>query len=391
MILCNIFTSTKTYRDVLEMIYTLDNQISKSIIIGKDSPALPKTLNNTVTISPERCLKGLRYWWWAARRIEEIAKMGSASQEEWIVLEHVVGLSCAILRLKRQTDMYRASFLVFPTLKFLFKQGWKADKWAWPLKKEQEKAYLLEFMKRSAIELITLWAVDVILANSPEIIWWNKRITRKPKYFLFPNSVEPIVNLQRNHIVKKSQEFNILFVANMQPHKGVATAMEIFARFIEEGGRGCLKLIGPIYPYDKEWFMGLLAKYSERCLSKYIQYLGYVPFDDLWRYYIEASVMLFPTYFEGSPRVVQEALLYGTPVIVSDLPGTRFIDPSEKSIMFFRPGDIDNALRFLWRCYEDRQWRAERGDEGIRLMRENFSAARVGGELLRICKDILNY
>lgn len=387
MLLCNVFTSAKSYRDVVQMIYTLDAQVSKNIIIGKDLSEVPSSLISTVAISPGRYITGLSYWWWAAKEIEKIA-MNMEPFQKCIVVEHVVGVSCTILKLKGMRKVKKASFLVFPTLEFLFKRGWNVDKWALPLNKEQEIAYLLEFIKRAVLELITLWSADAILANSPAIIQWSKRITNKPDYFLFPNSVEPVVNAERKFGEEKRSAFNILFVANMQPHKGVATALEIFTRFIEQGGKGHLSLIGPIHPRDREWFMRLLTRYSKRLASELIKYHGYVPFHDLWRHYVEADVILFPTYFEGSPRVVQEALLYGTPVIVSDLPGTRLIDPSGNTLMFFVAGDLDGALQHLWRCYEDPQWRRSLGHKGIQLMREHFSAARVGAELLRICREI---
>jgi glycosyltransferase involved in cell wall biosynthesis len=178
---------------------------------------------------------------------------------------------------------------------------------------------------------------------------------------------------------RNDRAIKVLLVSNMQPHKGIGTALEVFSRFIEGGGMGTFLLVGQVYPYDEAWFRRMLQKYERRCD---VRYIGWVPFDGLVKYYLESDLMLFPTYFEGSPRVVQEALQYGLPVIVSDIPGTRVIDPYGESLMFFTPGDIDGALSHLWRCYNEPGWLTECGKKGIELMKRNFPPERVGAELV---------
>jgi len=384
--LINLFTSAKTYRDVLEMLYTLDTKLANSVIIGKDLPTPPSYLKNTTFISPEKYITDLKYWYWASKKIMDVARKSGNSEDEWVVVEHVVGVSCAILKFLLRSRVKKICFLVFPTLEFFIKRGWNVDPWAQPLDSTQRYAYLVKFLRLSLIEIVTLRSVDGVLANSPAIIEWCKKITKKPRYFLFPNSVKPLVDPKtRRPPLRNDEAIKVLLVSNMQPHKGIATALEVFSRFIEGGGRGTLSLVGQVYPYDVAWFRRMLQKYERRCD---VRYIGWVPFDELVKYYLESDVMLFPTYFEGSPRVVQEALQYGLPVIVSDIPGTRLIDPYGVSLMFFAPGDIDGALSHLWHCYSEPEWLIERGEKGSELMRENFSAERVGTELIKAIQQV---
>lgn len=56
-----------------------------------------------------------------------------------------------------------------------------------------------------------------------------------------------------------------------------------------------------------------------------VQFLGYVPEEDKPALYCGADYYVLPSSYEGSPLALYEALASGTPAIVSDLPGTRFV------------------------------------------------------------------
>lgn len=64
-----------------------------------------------------------------------------------------------------------------------------------------------------------------------------------------------------------------------------------------------------------------------RALARGVRYpmrfLGRVPQDDLVRGYASAHVFVLPSFFEGLPLVVVEALACGCRVVVNDLPGIR--------------------------------------------------------------------
>ncbi|MEM7619714.1 MAG: glycosyltransferase family 4 protein [Pseudomonadota bacterium] len=85
-----------------------------------------------------------------------------------------------------------------------------------------------------------------------------------------------------------------------------------------------------------------------------IECIGYV--ENIWPYLHEASVLVLPSYREGFPKTVQEAMACGRPAIVTDVPGCRqavvdgvngFIVPpfsatalAEKMRIFIRDPDI---------------------------------------------------
>ena len=73
---------------------------------------------------------------------------------------------------------------------------------------------------------------------------------------------------------------------------------------------------------------------------------------------------------EGSPRALREAVACGLPVIASDIPGHRGIDPQGHFIRFVTTGDreawVSITREALYDSVQDRQQRSERGVRWLR-------------------------
>lgn len=87
---------------------------------------------------------------------------------------------------------------------------------------------------------------------------------------------------------------------------------------------------------------------TERGLDN-VQFLGYVPEEDKAALYAAADYYVLPSSYEGSPLALYEALASGTPAIVSDLPGTRFVAEQRCGIVagFETRGDVDRIAEYI--------------------------------------------
>jgi len=65
--------------------------------------------------------------------------------------------------------------------------------------------------------------------------------------------------------------------------------------------------------------------------------------------YAAADYFLLPSSYEGSPLALYEALASGTPAIVSDLPGTRFVADEQCGIVaeFETREDVDRIAEYI--------------------------------------------
>jgi len=383
----HIFTATSSWRDIVRSIYALDPHVQESVVIAHDEQPLPENLRNTRHLVAPEGIRGIRFWWWAAHQARAIIRK-SEQPDEWIVSEQVVGITLFILRYILRFRCRSTVFFVFPTFKFLRERGWNADRYARPLALSHRWFHIRDMAKRSVIEVLSILGSDVISANSQEILDSNRSLAGWRKSYLLPNSVTKTAHQSPIRQSDQDGVFNIIFVAAMQPHKGVALAMEMFARIMQEMPQARLILVGTCYHWDKAWFQQLLEKYQRRCGER-ISYRGKLPFEELAQVYGQADIFLFPSFYEGSPRVICEAMQYGCAVVTSDLPGNRLIDPQGEALQYFRPGNIEAALSIVRKLAANRDSLNAVRNASRRLIETRFTADHIGAMLLRIYQSML--
>ncbi len=105
----------------------------------------------------------------------------------------------------------------------------------------------------------------------------------------------------------------VLFVGTLEPRKNLSRLVEAFARIQDQqtrlilvGGRGWL--------YDD-----LFADVETLGLEERVTFTGYVPNEDLPLWYNAATVLAYPSLYEGFGLPVLEAQACGTPVLTSNV------------------------------------------------------------------------
>lgn len=84
---------------------------------------------------------------------------------------------------------------------------------------------------------------------------------------------------------------------------------------------------------------------KKKALSAGIILPGFVKGDKLNQLFSHASLFILPSYHEGLPIVLLEAMSYGIDVVVSDIPANRLNELTDKD--FFRVGDTLDLIRVL--------------------------------------------
>ena len=106
----------------------------------------------------------------------------------------------------------------------------------------------------------------------------------------------------------------ILYVGNLEPRKNLSRLLQAFAG-LKRGMRIPHKLlvVGP-----KAWlYDGIFETVRQCALGDEVLLTGYVPSGDLPALYNAASLLVYPSLFEGFGLPVVEAMACGTPVITS--------------------------------------------------------------------------
>lgn len=141
----------------------------------------------------------------------------------------------------------------------------------------------------------------------------------------------------------------ILFVGNLKKEKGCMDLLESFSQ------------LSPHHPELKLFFAGtgtMLASMEQFCiinnLIDKVQFLGKVEHAELNYWYNAASIVCLPSYNEGVPNVLLEAMACGTPVVATSVGGIPEIVTQDTGLLV-QPGNthalqkaLDAALRHDW-------------------------------------------
>jgi glycosyltransferase involved in cell wall biosynthesis len=106
----------------------------------------------------------------------------------------------------------------------------------------------------------------------------------------------------------------ILYVGNLEPRKNLSRLLEAFGELRRrELIRHKLVIVG-----QKDWLYNeVFETIRTHSLEDDVVLTGYIPADDLPVFYNAASVVVYPSIFEGFGLPVVEAMACGTPVITS--------------------------------------------------------------------------
>ncbi|MDR1592560.1 MAG: glycosyltransferase family 4 protein [Prevotellaceae bacterium] len=110
-------------------------------------------------------------------------------------------------------------------------------------------------------------------------------------------------------------------------------------------------------------------------------FLHHVPTDDLPAIYRMASVMVYPSLFEGFGIPILEALCSGVPVVTSD--GSCFRETGGKSSIYVSPTDAEAMNHALKRTLSDSTLRETMIADG-RLHAETFNDETIAKALLNV-------
>lgn len=105
---------------------------------------------------------------------------------------------------------------------------------------------------------------------------------------------------------------------------------------------------------------------------------------DVRPYLAKCHVYVLPSYHEGMPRTVLEAMAVGRPILSTDVPGCReTVVPGENGFLVPK-GDADClAERMIWFIEHRDQWQ-RMGQHSRRLAEERFGIEKVNSQLFQI-------
>lgn len=145
-------------------------------------------------------------------------------------------------------------------------------------------------------------------------------------------------------VYKKKEIYNLLFVSRVEEEKGIFELIEAIRRLINDGMKNFnLNIVGEGDAWEKVQQVCL-----KNGLQKIVKLHGKIVDEVALSYfYKEADIFIHPSYNEGFPRVLYEAMIFGVPIITTFVGAIDGVMIAGYNCYKIAPKDIESIYRCL--------------------------------------------
>jgi glycosyltransferase involved in cell wall biosynthesis len=276
--------------------------------------------------------------------------------------ERLVNLARTLLRMRRQGGrlvfVRISKFAAFASAALGRIFGWKTVYWLSGAVEDFNRTKGL----RGRLEFGGMWMllrmVDRLATGPETMVEYYRRIYGLPegKILLLYNDIDITDQRRADHSADR-EEMRVLTVHRLSP---VRESHRYFPAILEALGSAFRKARVPIAldvcgdgPERKE--LETLA--AEPPAGVTVHFHGSVPQRELADFYSRTTVFAMPSYREGFPRVIIEAMAYGLPIVSTDAGGTAdLVGPAQRAFVVDRndSGAFGEVLERLLSSGDDR-------------------------------------
>ncbi len=186
----------------------------------------------------------------------------------------------------------------------------------------------------------------------------------------------------------ETQEFHVTFVGQIIPAKGVAELVEACAKLAGCGLR--LNLVGPIADKFRKQLVELAAGDTPR---DWLRFYGSKSHDEAVCIMFNADLIALPSYSEGFPNVVLEAMALSKAVLatsVGAIPEMLDIGGEEECGIIVPPREIEPLAAAIERLMNDPQLRSDLGKRARRRAERLYAAPVASRRLADLWDSLLH-
>lgn len=174
-------------------------------------------------------------------------------------------------------------------------------------------------------------------------------------------------------------QLTILSVGRLVPEKGPDLMVDAVAQLRERNVDVRLTLVG-----DGPRRRALEHRIRALGLTDVVHLAGAVASDEMVDWYRRSDVFCLPSFAEGVPVVLMEAMSSGLPVVTTRIAGIPELVEDGESGIVVAPGRADLIADALERLAKDPQLRQDLAEGGRRSVQEGFDIADSARQLQRV-------
>jgi len=230
--------------------------------------------------------------------------------------------------------------------------------------------------KRNEIALIR--CSDVLTVSSRSVAFEMARY-----YNINPSDIVILGNAVDNTFLERccsseNQESDtIIYVGRLAYGKGLLDLIDSMKLIVAKRPNSKLVIIG-----KGPLLRRLIGRTNKLCLRNNVEFRGFVSHSELPFQYTRASVFVMPSYYEGMPTAILEAMACGLPVVATSVHGN--VDVVKNGITGIlvppkKPVELARAILYL---FDHPDLRYELGKRAQILIKERFTWDKVARRTL---------
>lgn len=225
-----------------------------------------------------------------------------------------------------------------------------------------------------------LGSCDTIIALSAQ---WEKdlrRISGNPRARIIYNPTMIREPLFESESVTPQSEVIFLFMGRLGRRKGVYDIVEA-ARFIRAANV-------KIHLYGDGDIEGVRNSIAAKGVEDKVQVRGWIGAGEKDRVFRNAHVLILPSYSEGFPISILEAMAYGIPVVATDVGGIAEAIEDGVNGYLIKPGECEELAERIERLAVSSALRGRMGRSGHALASRKFALPVIAKQLEELYDEL---
>jgi len=177
----------------------------------------------------------------------------------------------------------------------------------------------------------------------------------------------------------------LIFVGNVLREKGVEDLMQSFCTLARDFQELHLVVVG-----DGPALDGLVSKAEEVRVGNRVHFVGRRPHHEIPGWLSASDILVLPSWREGLPNVVLEAMACSRPVVATRVGGIpEAVQPGESGILVER-GDVRALTEAIAQLICDPVKREAMGQAGRRIVEDRFTWEKNAKRTIALYHEVLN-
>lgn len=245
-----------------------------------------------------------------------------------------------------------------------------------------------------ALEQATLARAHHLHANSDAILdkFRTEYDIDAPGGFVVPLGVED----RRAQVARRANDgrLRVLFVSRLERRKGVDTFLDAVVRLLPEFPQLDVVVVGKDTPnteMSETYREAFRRTHGGTAIAERVRFVGEASEAELHQHYADCDVFCVPSRYESFGLVYLEAMVFGAPVVATNVGGIPEVVEHERNGLLVEPEDPEALAVALRRLLTDAELRARMGRASRAIYEERFTipamARGIAFELLRVVHE----